>query len=402
MAQRVVVIGASLGGLRAAESLRSSGYEGHLVVIGDEAHMPYNRPPLSKEALKGDLSHETVAFRVRSNAADVEWLLGSPAEAADLDERTVTTAAGDTLEFDGLVIATGLRPHRLPLDGPAGSEHGRHVLRTLDDARRLRGEIAPGSRVVVLGAGFIGCEVAATLTELGAHATCVAIDPLPMGLALGDLLAAEVQRRHEERGTVFRLSTGIDRLVGDDRVTGVALSSGEVIECDLVVEAVGSRCNVEWLDGNGLDLSNGVLTDNAMRVLDAFGEPMIGIHAVGDVARFPNPRFDDTPRRVEHWNMPTETARRAGPVLAAEMSGAGVDDVVANQFRPIPAFWSDQFDMRLQAYGMPALGGRHEILQGAIDGDVVVGYFDGDDLMGVTAIGMTKEVNAYRDQVGRA
>jgi len=401
--QRVVIVGASLGGLRSAESLRSSGFTGEIVVIGDEPHMPYNRPPLSKDALKGDLSHEAVAFRVRANASDVQWWLGHPAVSSDLASHTVSLANGDVITFDGLIAATGLRPRRLDLPGPAADAvAGRHTLRTLEDALGLRAQLAPDSRVVILGAGFIGCEVAATVSALGCHATCVAIDPLPMVAALGTELAAEVKRRHEAHGTRFRLGTGVEAFLGTDCITGVRLTSGEELVADVVVEAIGSVCNTEWLEGNDLDLTNGVLTDNGLRMLTTSGAAFERMYAVGDIARFPNPLFDAVPRRIEHWSIPTDTGRRAAPLMAAALSPdpEAFAAAAATPFTPMPAFWSDQFDLRLQAFGIPSIADTARLLEGSLDGELVMGYLRQDVLIGVTAIGMTKQVATYRSTIG--
>lgn len=259
---------------------------------------------------------------------------------------------------------------------------GRHTVRTLADAQILRDAlIKPGARVVVVGAGFIGCEVAATAVGLGAAQVTV-VDPLPLPMAgpLGDLLGGALLKRHEERGVRFALGTGVAGFQGDQRVTGVVLGDGTVLAADVVVESVGSVANTEWLDGNGLDLSDGVLTDEYLRV---GGRPEVV--AVGDVARFPNARYDGVPRRVEHWSIPTDTAKHAAKVLAAHLDGAEAE---LGPFAPLPTFWSDQHEFRLQSFGSPLLGKDDvRILEGDPDGDVVVGYHTGDLLVGVVALG---------------
>ncbi|WP_328444395.1 FAD-dependent oxidoreductase [Streptomyces sp. NBC_00386] len=379
MTARVVVAGASMGGLRAAEQLRAAGWTGEVTVVGDEPHMPYNRPPLSKEVLAGKASFESLAFTPKAAAADVEWRLGTRIATARLDERVVELADGERLSYDGLVVATGMRPRRLRCPGPLV---GRHTVRTLADAQILRDAlIKPGARVVVVGAGFIGCEVAATAVGLGAAQVTV-VDPLPLPMAgpLGDLLGGALLKRHEERGVRFALGTGVAGFQGDQRVTGVVLGDGTVLAADVVVESVGSVANTEWLDGNGLDLSDGVLTDEYLRV---GGRPEVV--AVGDVARFPNARYDGVPRRVEHWSIPTDTAKHAAKVLAAHLDGAEAE---LGPFAPLPTFWSDQHEFRLQSFGSPLLGKDDvRILEGDPDGDVVVGYHTGDLLVGVVALG---------------
>jgi NADPH-dependent 2,4-dienoyl-CoA reductase/sulfur reductase-like enzyme len=376
---RVVVAGGSMGGLRAAEQLRAAGWTGTITVIGDEPHMPYNRPPLSKEVLAGKAPFESLAFTPKAAAADVEWRLGTRVVAADLDRRVVELDDGSAISYDGLVVATGMRPRRLRCPGPPT---GRHTVRTLADAQGLRDELTrPGARVVVVGAGFIGCEVAATAVGLGVREVTV-VDPLPLPMVgpLGELLGRALLKRHEERGVRFALGTGVSGFEGEDRVTGVVLSDGTVLPADVVVESVGSVANVEWLEGNGLDLSDGVLTCEQLRV---GGRPEVV--AVGDVARFPNARYDGVPRRVEHWSIPTDTAKHAAKALVAHLTGTDGELV---PFAPLPTFWSDQHDFRLQSFGAPVLGKDDvRILDGDLDGDVLVGYHTGGRLVGVVALG---------------
>ncbi|MFJ9590764.1 NAD(P)/FAD-dependent oxidoreductase [Streptomyces acidicola] len=376
---RVVVAGASMGGLRAAEQLRTAGWTGAITVVGDEPHMPYNRPPLSKEVLAGKAPFESLAFTPKAAAADVEWRLGTKVVAARLDEHMVELDDGETIQYHGLVVATGMRPRRLSCPGPLV---GRHTVRTLADAQGLRDELTrPGVRMVVVGAGFIGCEVAATAVGLGVREVTV-VDPLPLPMVgpLGDLLGRALLKRHEERGVRFALGTGVTRFEGEDRVTGVVLGDGTVLPADVVVESVGSVANTEWLDGNGLDLSDGVLTDEQLRV---GGRPEIV--AVGDIARFPNARYDGVPRRVEHWSIPTDTAKLAAKALVAHLTGAGVELAA---FAPLPTFWSDQHEFRLQSFGAPVLGKDDvRILDGAPESDVLVGYHTAGQLVGVVALG---------------
>ncbi len=401
-AQRVVVVGAGLGGLRAAEGLRAAGYADEIVVVGDEPHAPYNRPPLSKEALADEVAHDRLEFRRRASVDDVAWRLGEGVTAVDVDARTAVVG-GEVLPWDALVLASGVSARRLPVPGPPPTAAaGRHVVRTLDDAVALREALRPGVRLVVLGAGFIGCEVAATARSLGAEVRCVALDPLPMLRPLGPALAAELQRRHEEHGVVFHLGVGVGAILGDDHVTGVLLGDGTELAADVVVEALGSRPNVDLLDGQGFDLSDGVLADGALRPLRT-GVPVDGVAVVGDIARFPHPRYADGAHRIEHWSVPTDTGKRAGAVLAAYLAGEGYADVVAAPFDPLPSFWSDQYDIRMQSYGMPGLADPDGIrlLEGDLAGECIVGYHRGDDLLGVVGLGMLRVLNGYRTRLGR-
>ncbi len=393
----VAVVGGSLAGLRVAEQLRAAGHDGPVTVLGAEPHLPYNRPPLSKEVLVGTSDGgpaalaERLQFRRRASTADVEFRLGDAVTSADLAAGTLVTATGHALAWDGLVVATGLRPRRLPVPGPT---EGRHVLRTVEDCHGLRSALAgtttaPGTdhdraRAVVVGAGFIGCEVAATLQSLGCAVTVVEPAGTPMEKVLGGVLGAAVQRHHEAVGTRFVLGAGVVRYAGSGRVTGVVLDTGETLPADVVVEAIGSVCNTEWLAGNDLDLSDGVLTDNRLQVVGA-----ARVVAAGDVARFPNPLFDDVPRRVEHWSMPTDTGKRAAATLAALLRGEAPDPA---PFAPVPSFWSDQLDLRLQGFGSPTLADEVRLDEGDpadLTGGVLATYHRAGRHVGTVAVNLS-------------
>lgn len=423
MTKHVAIAGAGLGGLRAAEQLRAAGHTGPVTVIGAEPHMPYSRPPLSKELLAHELAdaeatpetntddlaalHERVAFRRRASVADVTFRLGVPVTAADLDAGELVLADGGAVRFDGLVVATGLRPRRLDVPGPEGPGSGRHVLRTLDDCASLRAGLralifrgdaqssrarsGAGSsrpRVVVVGAGFVGSEVACTALALGCDVTVVEPAGPPMFRVLGERLAVAVQRAHERAGLAFVLGRAVTGYTGDDRVSGVVLA-GDVLPADLVVEAIGSLPNTEWLAGTGLDLTDGVLCDNGLSAVAGAGTrgsaTGVPVTAVGDVARFPNPLFDDVPRRVEHWSMPTDTAPRAAATLQARLAGDQIDQ---KPFVPLPYFWSDQGDLRMQSFGSPGLADEVVIAEGdpdALDKGLVATYHRGGRLVGSVA-----------------
>ncbi|MFA9277251.1 MAG: NAD(P)/FAD-dependent oxidoreductase [Rhodoluna sp.] len=400
MIRPVVIVGASMGGLRAAETLRKSGYAGRLVVIGDEPHAPYNRPPLSKEVLAEQVDHAAVAFPLSEVLDDVEWVLGNAVVSTDLEAQTITLADGQVVEYNSLIIASGLRPRRL--DMPGQPARGAHAIRTLDDAMALRPELKPGAKVVVYGAGFIGCEAAATATKLGATVTVVGKGPVPMLRPLGQQLAEDIQRRHEAHGVRFVMNTYLTEILGDDSVTGVVLDNGETLECDVLIESIGSLPNTEFLEGNDIDIESGVHVNAALHALRNDGTPWANVFAVGDVARFPIPQFDPTTRRVEHWNIPTEMARKVGKQVALQLG----DDVeahateLAKNFAPIPSFWSDQFEVSLLAYGLLDQGTEVRLLEGEVGGDCIYGYFRGDDMVGVCGIGMRSKVMGYRNKVG--
>jgi 3-phenylpropionate/trans-cinnamate dioxygenase ferredoxin reductase subunit len=404
MQHPVVIVGASMGGLRAAEALRRFGYLGAITAIGDEPYAPYNRPPLSKEVLATEVNHEAVAFLQRTATQDVNWVLGTRIVSADLEHQTVTDANGEVYQYSVLIVATGLRPRRLEVAN--GMLAGRHAVRTLDDAIGLRAELVPGAKVVIMGSGFIGCEVAATARKLGCQVKVVGPGTHPIVRPLGVELASELQRRHEAQGVEFFMKRKIANLIGTQRVEGAVLDDGTVLDCDVLVEAIGSHENTEWLQGNDIDVTAGVLTDDALRAVRASnGAPWNNVFAIGDVARFANPIFDAIPRRVEHWNIPTDSAKRVGKV-AATMLGDGIGGAVADTsvlnevlnegFAPIPSFWSDQYDMHILAYGLLGLADEIKLIDGEISGDCVLGYYRGGKMVGVCGIGLRSVVQKYR------
>ncbi|WP_447037299.1 NAD(P)/FAD-dependent oxidoreductase [Streptomyces sp. DSM 118878] len=374
-AQGIAVVGASLGGLRAAEQLRAAGWRGGITLYGDEPHLPYNRPPLTKDVLAGRAHPSATELRRRPSVADVEWRLGTAVTAADLGARTLTLADGTVRPYEGLVAATGVRPRRLPL--PGGPP--RHVVRTLEDSAALGAGLTAGARVLVIGSGFIGCEVAATARTAGCAVTVVAPEAQPMLLALGTDLARALRLRHEARGVRFRMG----RLVTALTPAGAVLDDGTEVAADVLVEAVGSLPNTEWLAATeGIDLTDGILCDAHLRI---GGLPHAV--AVGDVARFPNARYGPEPHRVEHWSVPGDTARHAARTLVAGLTGTVRDPAPC---APLPSFWSDQFTLRLQSFGRPALADRCELLAGdpeSADGDLLYGYHRGPRLIGVAALG---------------
>jgi NADPH-dependent 2,4-dienoyl-CoA reductase/sulfur reductase-like enzyme len=384
---RIVVVGGSLGGLRATEALLAQGWEGGIVVLSAEAHPPYTRPALSKKLLAGAPDLAAVELRRRPETDVADWRFGVSAVHADLDAARLTLSDGSVIPYDGIVAATGVRPRRLP-------EHltgNGFTVRTLDDCTALRPLLSAGTRLAIVGAGFIGCEIAATAAELGCGVDVVALDRAPMVLPLGEVVGTAVQRRHEARGVRFHLGLSIQAVDSSPSGHILSLDDGSRVECDVFVEAIGSQPCVEWLEGNGLDLVDGVECDNSMRMGGRSGAV-----AVGDVARFPNPLFDDVPRRVEHWQMATQTAARAAATLLADLSGPPAE---SKPFRPLPWFWSDQFEMKLQSFGSPVLGERVEVLEGELAGEAAIGYYRGEQLVGVVLLGMPKAAPRLRREI---
>jgi NADPH-dependent 2,4-dienoyl-CoA reductase/sulfur reductase-like enzyme len=396
----VVIVGGSLAGLRSAEGIRRAGYTGPIKVIGNEPYLPYNRPPLSKELLSGSGDIDEIYFPIKESVADIEWVLGQAATSLDTKEQKVTDLSGTSHSYSALVIATGLRPKPLPVNSNGIS--GVHVLRTFDDAVALRKQLLPGVKVVILGAGFIGCEVAATAIKAGCQVKVVARAHEPMEEALGNILAKEVKRRHELKGVEFVKGASVFGLIGDGHVQRIILDSGVIYDADLVVVAIGSLPNTEWLEGSGIDVSNGVLVDGGLRALSSDGDVIENVFAVGDVARYTNPLFDQVPRRVEHWNLPTETGKRAGQVLGKHLNGESVAEMLAEPFAPLPSFWSDQYDMHILAFGMTYLADRSELVAGELSGECVLEYFRDDKLVGVCGIGMRPTIQSYRTKFSLA
>ena len=393
MTARVAVVGASLGGLRAAESLRSNGFTGEVVVVGDEPHLPYNRPPLSKEALKDGIEAAALEFRRRKSVDDVIWRLGVPVTATDLGAGSLTLADGSMLGFDAVVAATGLRARRLAIPAPDG---GRHAVRTVEDAQNLRAELVPGARLVVIGAGFIGCEVAATARSLGCTVDVVAPEAVPMQRPLGLEVGAAMQRRHEAHGVTFHLGRLPTRVEGGATVASVILDDDTVLAADVVVEALGCIPNTEWLTGTGLDLTDGVLVDGWLRALTLDGAARDDVVAVGDLARFPNALYDGVARRVEHWSIPTDTGKRAGATVAARLAGTPLDPA---PFAPMPSFWSDQYDQRLQSFGALGIADEVSVLEGELDGEFVAGYLRAGHLVGVAGVGLMPSLLRLRGEL---
>jgi len=396
----VVIVGGSLASLRSAEGLRKAGYMGTIKVIGNEPYLPYNRPPLSKELLSGTGEIDEIYFPIKESVADIEWVLGQAATSLDIQEQKVTDLSGTSHPYKALVIATGLRPKPLPVD--ANGIEGIHVLRTFDDAVALRRQLLPGVKVLILGAGFIGCEVAATAVKAGCQVKVVSRTHEPMQGALGKTLGREVKRRHELMGVEFVKGASVFGLIGDGHVERVILDSGVIYDADLVVVAIGSLPNTEWLEGSGIDISNGVLVDGGLRAISSDGTVVENIFAVGDVARYVNPLFDQVPRRVEHWNLPTETGKRAGLVLGKYLNGESIAEMIAEPFAPLPSFWSDQYDMHILAFGMTYLADRSEMVAGEISGECVFEYFRNDKLVGVCGIGMRPTIQSYRTKFSLA
>jgi 3-phenylpropionate/trans-cinnamate dioxygenase ferredoxin reductase subunit len=388
VSDRIVVVGGSLAGLRAIEALRQAEYSGEIVAVGAEHQWPYDRPPLSKQFLKGEWDADRVSLRREgSDALDVSWRLGVSATSLDAAARRIALSDGDAVEYGGLVIATGATPRRLPAaEGLAGV----HVLRGLDEATALRHALAAGGPLVVVGAGFIGMEVAASARELGLDVTVVEMLPVPLVRGLGATLGEVVARRHRDHGVDVRCGVAVESFVADHegRVEAVKLAGGDIVEAANVLVGIGVTPEVGWLAGSGLDLEDGVLCD-------ATGATALpDVVAAGDVARWHVPRRGG-PIRYEHW---TSAVEQAGVAAARLLAGAGV----VAPHDPVPFVWSDQFELRITVAGEVAESDAMHVAHGDLDADRFIALFGREGrLVGAVACRRPRPMNAARDLLER-
>jgi len=367
---RIVIVGASAGGLATAEALRRSGYGGVITLIGDEVERPYDRPPLSKQMLSGMWEPERLALRADADldAMDLDLRLGTAATGLCPTEQAVTLADGSRVRFDGLVVATGVRPRRLP---GRRELSGLHVLRTLKDALTLQARLRSGGRLVIVGAGFVGAEVAATACALGVEVTMLEAAAVPLAHAIGEAAGRFLIRLHTDRGVQLRTSTAVTEILSaQGAVTGVRLADATVLLADDVLVAIGSIPNTDWLRDGGVVVDNGV-------VCDEFGAAAPGVYAVGDVARWNNPMLGAAVR-IEHRTNAAE-------------QGMAVAHNLLNPHDPwslatVPYFWSDQYDTKFQAFGHLSTHDEALVLDDDVArGQLLVAYRKGDRLAGVLA-----------------
>jgi len=385
MMRDVVIVGASLAGLRAAEALRTGGYEETITVIGAESHLPYDRPPLSKEVLAGTREPEQIALAKpeKFDALELDLRLGRRADSLDLDDRAVVLADGERLRFDGLIIATGASARTLR---GVPALPGIHTLRSLNDCLALRRELESSPRVVVVGAGFIGAEVAATCRGRGLDVTLVEALPLPLANALPPAIGEVCADVHREAGVDLRCGVGVDEIFGGDRVAGIRLADGACIPADVVVIGIGVVPNTSWLESSGLALDNGVVCDASL----ATAAP--GVVAAGDVARWHHPLFDESVR-VEHWTNAVEQADAAAARLLAGPDGA-------EPFAAVPFVWSDQYDRKFQSAGRFAPDDEMRVFHGSLEERRFVALFRrGERLSGALAVNRVRQLIGYRRMI---
>ncbi|CAG6849817.1 FAD-dependent oxidoreductase [Mycobacterium avium subsp. paratuberculosis] len=379
-----MIVGGGLAAARTAEQLRRSEYSGPITIVSDEVHLPYDRPPLSKEVLRKEVDDTALKPRQWYDDNDITLRLGSAARSLDTAAQTLTLEDGTTLGYDELVIATGLVPRRIPtipdLDGI-------RVLRTFDESLALREHASAAQRAVIIGAGFIGCEVAASLRSLGVDVVLVEPQPTPLAAVLGEQIGELVARLHRAEGVDVRLGVGVAQVRGDTHVEAVVLTDGTELAADVVVIGIGSRPATDWLEGSGVAIDSvdrGVLCDEAGRT----SAP--NVWALGDVASWRDATGHQG--RVEHWSNVADQAR----VVVPAMLGKEVPPVVV-----VPYFWSDQYDVKIQCLGEPEADDIVHIVED--DGRKFLAYYERDGaLVGVVGGGMPGKVMKTRAKIAAA
>ena len=374
----IVIVGGGLAAARTAEQLRRSEYTGPVTIVSDEVHLPYDRPPLSKEVLRKEVDDTALKPRDWYDENDITLRLGSAATGLDTGEQTLTLANGTVLGYDELVIATGLVPRRIPAFPDL---EGIRVLRSFDESMALREHASAAQHAVVIGAGFIGCEVAASLRGVGVHVVLVEPQPQPLAAVLGAQIGELVARLHRDEGVDVRLGVGVAEVRGDGHVDTVVLTDGTELPADLVVVGIGSRPATEWLDGSGIEVDNGVLCDEAGRT----SAP--NVWSLGDVASWRDPLGHQA--RVEHWSNVADQAR----VVVPAMLGQEVPEVVV-----VPYFWSDQYDVKIQCLGEPQATDIVHLVED--DGRKFLAYYERDGvLVGVVGGGVPGKVMKVRGKI---
>jgi len=371
----IVIVGGGLAAARTAEQLRRSEYTGPVTIVSDEVHLPYDRPPLSKEVLRKEVDDTALKPRDWYDENDITLRLGSAATGLDTGEQTLTLANGTVLGYDELVIATGLVPRRIPAFPDL---EGIRVLRSFDESLALREHASAARHAVVVGAGFIGCEVAASMRGVGVDVVLVEPQPQPLAAVLGEQIGELVARLHRDEGVDVRLDVGVTEVRGEGHVDTVVLTDGTELPADLVVVGIGSRPATEWLDGSGIEVDNGVLCDEAGRT----SAP--NVWALGDVASWRDPMGHQA--RVEHWSNVADQARVVVPAMLGR-------DVPSNVV--VPYFWSDQYDVKIQCLGEPQATDIVHMIED--DGRKFLAYYERDGvLVGVVGGGLPGKVMKAR------
>lgn len=362
-----------MAAVHVVEQLRADGFSGEIVLLGAERHLPYDRPPLSKEGLRCGPQLKLLRAPGWYDDNDVTLLFGRPAVGLRPEEHVVVVDGGTEVAYDRLVIATGSRPRTLSV----GNEHVA-FLRSVDDSVDLRRRLGAAEHVAIIGAGFIGLEVAATITEMGRRATVVEVAPVPLARVLGDEVGAWFHEFHARRGVTIRCGAHAVAVEPAGAGYRVALGSGDGVQADLVMGALGATPAIDWLRGSGIALSDGVLCDRSLRT------SVPGVVAAGDVARWYNPLFDED-MRVEQWTNAVQQGRHAARVLLG-------DDA---PYEPVPYFWSDQFDAKMRFVGRA--NGAEQIHVEAVSDDSIEAVFGRHGVqVGALCVNATAQLARHR------
>jgi len=382
--ENIVVVGVSLAGLRTIEALRREGYEGAIVALGEEPHLPYDRPPLSKQFLTGEWDQEKISLRKQGfDDLGITWRRGERAQALDAGAKEIVLESGERLGYGGLVIATGSVAKRLPFGRDLA---GIHVLRSLGDAVALRDELGRSPRVLVVGAGFIGMEAAATCREIGLEVSVVEPLEAPLLRGLGPVLGPYVGEKHRSKGVELRCGVGVEGFEGQGRVERVRLAGGDSIDADVVIVGIGVAPAIGWLEGSGLELDDGIVCDGAG------GTKLPDIVAVGDAARWHNP-LARGPVRYEHW---TSAVEQADFVAARLLRGPDVPAL-----SQVPYVWTDQFELRLAVAGRISPGAEMHVCKGSLEEERCLVLFGREGrLEGAAGLRRPRPLLAARKRIG--
>lgn len=391
--QQIVVVGASLAGLNAAETLRDQGFDGQLTLIGAEPSPPYDRPPLSKQLLTGEWETDRLPLRSQTelDALQIDWRLGRRATSLDLAARTLRLEDDEPITFDALIIATGASPITLP-----GSDlESVHTLRTDADALAIRAAFEAGGPVAVVGGGFIGAEAASSARARGLEVTLIEALDAPMLAPLGEQLAGFMADLHRGAGVDLRTGARVVEWLGGERIEGLRLDNGDIVEASTAIVGVGVRPTVDWLADSGLSIGDGIICDQYLRAAPH-------IFAAGDVCRWPNallrPFAYAEPQptmRVEHWTNAVEQGAAAAANLLAESRGEPL-----TPFAPIPYFWSDQHGITLMAAGITSPHDVTEIAHGSLKERRLAALFGRHGyLSGVVAVAWPRMLRRYQSLI---
>jgi 3-phenylpropionate/trans-cinnamate dioxygenase ferredoxin reductase component len=374
----IVIVGGGLAAARTAEQLRRSEYAGPITIVSDEEHLPYDRPPLSKEVLRSEADDVTLKPAEFYEENDITVLLGEAARSVDTAAQTLTLSDGSELFYDELVIATGLVPKRIP---SFPNIEGIHVLRSFDESLALRQQAAEARHAVVVGAGFIGCEVAASLRGMGVDVVLVEPQPSPLASVLGEQIGSLVARLHRAEGVDVRCGVGVAEVRGAEKVEKVVLADGTELDADLVVVGIGSHPATGWLEGTGIEVDNGVVCDAAGRASAPH------VWAIGDVASWRHTLGHQV--RVEHWSNVADQARALVPAMLGQDVPAAVS---------VPYFWSDQYDVKIQCLGEPEASDIVHVVED--DGRKFLAFYERDGVVaGVVGGGMPGKVMKSRAKI---